>query len=254
MNSDKPDTPRNIDPQAGADLIVAGVMEVVNAALAVGATIAKSIAQETSGGKPVSRPSSEDSALNEMIHYGVAAVTQVVGLVVSGAGVVSQTVQPSAPSTNPSPSTSSPVPARAEADQFRQGDRPPAPPPSPTPRATSASLPTVHQGATLRMPLSIENPGNEPMTDMTFVCRSLTGEVGGSGTLLEVGAVRFQPETLAIAAKDFEKLTVFIETQAETAVGHYQAVIGIGPNQFETLLQFQVISSDPLTAPNGVAT
>jgi hypothetical protein len=229
MSAENKDPTRNIDPQAGADMIVAGVIEVLNAALSVGATVAKTIAQQTSGGKSLPEPEGRDSALNDMVHYGVAAVTNVVGLVVSGAGVVSGSVKP--PEPTPQSNYSEPQ------NYSTQSDRTTAPSSSPS----VPNLPTVHQGSTLRIPLSIENPSSEPMSDMTFVCLTMSGETAGSGQPLDISAVRFQPQTLSIAPKDFEKLTVFIETYPDTTIGLYKTVIDMGKKNFETVLQFQVI-------------
>jgi len=91
---------------------------------------------------------------------------------------------------------------------------------------SAASLPVVQRGGTLRIPLSIENPANEPMQHLNFLCLEMRGGSPGQGVPLPVSAVRFQPESLTIEPRDFEKLTVFIDTGFDTLPGKYEAVLG----------------------------
>lgn len=228
MNSDPKDSFESTDPQTSVDMLMAGVLEVATAALGVSAVLAKTLAQETARGNPVPEPEGRGSPLNVVVHYGVAAVTNVVKLVVSGVGVTTnetanQSAEPtrSADAVNRSPNSVTRRPA--------------------TPSV--ANLPTVHCGSTLRIPLSIENPGSEPMDNMMITCLSLDAVTEGIGQMLDQHAIRFQPETLSIAPKDFEKLTVFIETQPETVGADYTAIIGIGAEGFETTLNFRVIAA-----------
>lgn len=241
MNSDPKDSFENADPQTSADMLMAGVLEVATTALSIGASLVKTLAQETAGGKPVPEPEGRVSPLNTVVHYGVAAVTNVVKLVVSGVGVTPNGA--ANPSANPSVYQSTEL-GRTSVAVERSSDSSP----KSSVNSSPLNLPTVHCGGVLRIPLSIENPGIESMDNMAVRCLSLDAVIPldtvmeESGQIHDPPTIRFQPTTLSIAPKDFEKLTVFIETQPETTVGEFRAVIGIGTENFETTLQFRVIA------------
>ena len=202
-------------------MLSAGVLEVATAALGIGVTLAKTLAQETSQGVPVPPPTDKDSPLNAAVHYSVAAATNVIKLVVSGVGV----------STPDSVSTDKTAQTAPESPAATNPQRP-------------SSLPVVHCGSALRIPHSIENPGAEPMNNMNIVCKSLEmTQPLGLGKQLDLILLSFQPDVLSIAPKDFEKLTVLIETRLETTVGDYIAVIAIGSDNFETTLKFRVVAA-----------
>lgn len=192
------------EPSLGraAEELTRGVTELVGAVFGVGAAVAKSVAQATAPGKPLPPPPAPQGALGEMIHYGLVAATNLVRLTVSGA-------RPG---------------AKTEAAQA----------------APEAARPAVSQGATLRIPLSIENPGPEPMQNLQFrALRVETVQVGG-GTRLGVSNVRLEPAVLSVAARDFEKLTVYVDTLPQTAPGLYRAVIGTADGGLETAVEFEV--------------
>ena len=102
-------------------------------------------------------------------------------------------------------------------------------------------MPTVHCGSTLRIPLSVENPGQEPMAEMRFACLAVSGGEVSAGELLEAKAFRFEPELLSVAPRDFEKLTVYVDVPETAAPGLYEAKIGPSPGDFEIVLRLQVI-------------
>jgi len=196
--------------------LVAGVTAVVDAALGVGASLAKVFAEATAASKPVARPAS-DAPLDAMIHYGLATVTNVAERVtsrVSGLG-----------------------------SPFGRGGAATAP------GRAAAAGPRVHAGATLRVPLSIENPGDAPMTGVAFRCTSLRYLGDAAGPPLGPEAVRFHPAVLEILPRDFEKLTVFVDTRADTALGRYCATIDCGGNALRTPLEFDVIAAEPRPTP-----
>lgn len=204
--------PSTSEPKDEPDL-VAGVTAVVDAALGVGASLAKVIAEATAASKPVAPPASA-APLDAMIHYGLATVTNVAERVtsrVSGLG------------------------SRARAGE--------------TPTGRAASGPRVHAGATLRVPLSIENPGDAPMIGVAFRCASLRYLGAQPGPPLGPESVRFHPTVLEILPRDFEKLTVFVDTRADTALGRYCATIDCGGSALRTPLEFDVIAVE--TGPTG---
>lgn len=199
-----------------------GVSDLVNAAFGLGAALTRTLAQATALGKPVQRPPEPSSPVGEMVHYGVTTVTNVVGLVISAFG--------SAERGGAAPAAE----AKAGASRGPEATRP-----------AGEHIPSVHQGNTLRVPLSLENPSAHTMEGLHFQCLQLTLEGEGEGTLLGPEAVRFEPAMLSIAPKDFEKLTVMIETRADTAPGRYAAVIGVQNGSLEIRVQFAVVPAAP---------
>jgi hypothetical protein len=104
-------------------------------------------------------------------------------------------------------------------------------------------MPRVRAGSTLRVPLSIENPGAERMDDMRFACLALArapGSVPAKGAPLGIDDVRFQPLPLSVGPRDFEKLTVFVDTRPDTAPGRYDLTIGLPGGAFQMTIPFEV--------------
>jgi len=208
-------------PSAGHETsyIIRGVSELVSMGLDVGAALAKATAKATAGEREVPEPDSRQGSFDLLVHYGITTMTNVVGAVV--AGVNEATTRATA--------------GRPPAESADSGS--PASPLASIPRA----LPSVRLGSTLRLPLSIENPGPETMDEMAFRCLAMSGGQPETGQLLTVDTVRFIPETLSVASRDFEKLTVFIDVPETAAQGRYTATIGLVGGQFESALQFDVL-------------
>jgi len=200
--------------------VAEGVSDVINAAFGVGAAIAKTLAEVTAAGKPVTSPDTRQGPLGEMVHYGVTTLTNVIGLVVSVVGGAAGSGTGKGAAAN--------APA-SEATDTREKD------------STAPNLPKVHQGGTLRIPLSMENPADQPMENLVFACQDMNGKRIGAGQPLTEAAMRFQPERLDIAPKDFEKLTLLITTDALTAPGDYVAHIGVDNGDLEIKVEFEVL-------------
>lgn len=198
------------DRDDGAAELLDGVAQVISATLGVGAAAARMVAQATAAGREVPPPAAGAGPLNAIVHYGMATVSQLTGLVFRSAGGTAATPQ------GGGAAPASPRPGRG---------------------------PQVHQGSTLRIPLSIENPGDVPMTGLSFRCLELSylglGKV--EGETLSVEALRFHPVLLDVQPRDFEKLTVFVDTRDDTAPGCYRARIGMGDGGFETAFEIEVI-------------
>ena len=197
--------------QEDAASITDGIRDMISTTLDIGASVARMVAEATAGGRPVPPPP-QKNPINGIVHYGVVSVVNLVTTVAGSVNDVrSNTSAPSPPPTAPAPSS-------------------------------QPNMPTVHQNAILRIPLSIENPGAVPMTDMEFVCLQMQLqqiEVGGS---CSVDWVRFEPEKLTIMPNDFEKITVFIQVPADAAIGIYRASIGLRDNSEVARINFSVIS------------
>ncbi len=215
--------------------VAEGVSEVINAAFGVGAAIAKTLAEVTAAGKPVTRPDTQQGPLGEMVHYGVTTLTNVIGLVVSVVGGAASGTTDGKPTKNTSANT------RADESMTTHNKN-----------SDATNLPKVHQGGTLRIPLSMENPADQPMENLVFACQDMRGTRIGTGQPLTEAALRFQPERLDIAPKDFEKLTLLIMTDAQTAPGDYVARIGVDNGDLEIKVEFEVLlSKEPADEENG---
>ena len=203
--------------------VAEGVSEVVNAAFGVGAAIAKTLAEATAAGKPVTRPEAQQGPFGEMVHYGVTTLTNVIGLVVSVMGGVVSGATDRGQSV--SPGAAEPPVAREKG-------------------SGASNHPKVHQRGTLRIPLSMENPTDQPMENLVFICQGMRGKRLQAGQPLTETAMRFQPERLDIAPKDFEKLTLLIETDAQTAPGDYVAHVGVATGDFQIKVEFEVLPGE----------
>lgn len=206
--------------------VAEGVSDVINAAFGVAAAIAKTLAEVTAAGRPVATPDTRQGPLGEMVHYGVTTLTNVIGLVVSVVGGAAS----GAASSDSGKDTSANTPATEPTDTREKG-------------SVATNLPKVHQGGTLRIPLSMENPADQPMENLVFACQDMCGTRIGAGQPLSEAALRFQPECLDIAPKDFEKLTLLIMTDAQTAPGDYVARIGVDNGDLEIKVEFEVLPS-----------
>jgi hypothetical protein len=96
------------------------------------------------------------------------------------------------------------------------------------PAAPAAGLgplagPVIAPGGTLRVPLSIDNPGDSEMTGLAP--RALAARCDGVEVALP--KVRFQPRTLSIAPRDFEKLVLFIDLPPEAAPGDWRLAFSL---------------------------
>jgi hypothetical protein len=183
--------------------------------MTVGTSVAKAFAEATAHGSPVA-PAPSQRPLDALIHYGVAAVTNVMGMVAAGVGT--------ATGTSP-PTTATPAGPVAAPSSVSAGGRP-----------------TVQCGGCLRVPLSVENSTAQAMERLAVACRSLTSNQPSPARPLSPGDLRFEPEILTIGARDFEKLTVRVSPPADSTPGTYQAVIAIGPDGFEIRLVFDVVA------------
>jgi len=213
-NESKPDDGQTVSQ--AAEELTKSVTDLVTAVFGVGASLARSVAQATAGGRPVPPPSAQ-GPLNEAVHYGVSTLTNVLRLVVAP-------VQSAVRSAQAAPTAGTSAPAAA----------------------ATTSRPTVAAGSTLRVPLSIENPGPQSTGPLDLQCLRVDAQSATSGQRIGVSNVRLEPQVLTIAPRDFEKLTVFVDTPPTTAPGTYLAVVGTAT--FQTAVEFDVT---PPRAPSS---
>lgn len=195
---------RVLDPSALVAL-VPEVTDLLNKALGLGAAVTRTLAQTAAPG----HDGAGAGPLDEIVRNGAGALANLARL----------TVESLRASTGP-PVTSSQVAA------------------DPRP----ASSPGVRAGDTLRMPLFIENPSTEPTGPLRFGALEAASLGSAGDRALELSAVRCAPETLEIGARDFEKLTVFVDTNASTPVGRHRVQIGVPETAFATTVEFEVLA------------
>lgn len=204
---------------AGAGDLAGSIAQVVVSALGVGAALTRLLAETTSRGTPERRPAGNEP-LSLIVHYGVETVRNIVGLVAASAS----SVRPPAGPGSAAADAAAPSPP---------GDAQPAPTP-----AARGLRPSVHQGASLRIPLSIENPGAQALGPITGICESVR-HAGPSS--LRPECLRFAPAVLTIQPRDFEKLTVHIDAPADAAPGVYIATIASTTAAFRMPIEFEVL-------------
>jgi hypothetical protein len=196
------------------DGVTNGVSRVVDATLDLATAVAKTFAETAAGGKPVAPPEGGAGPVAAILHYGIVGAASAIELVLSTVGRSADTAAP--------------------------------PPPGGASAARPVEQPSVRRGSVLRVPLSIENPGTERMEGLTFTCLAMTGRPSGPGRPLERRHARVEPERLTVGPRDFEKLTVFVDTPPDTAPGDYEATIGLAGGGAEMRVRFAVVAK-----PNG---
>lgn len=203
--SDNQESPKEQTPIAGE--LASGILQIMNTALKMGANITKGAAEITSAGDSVAPPRSTQDPINSMLHYGAATVSNIIRLVLPISKTTDSHGQPH--NTTQSPQSNS--------------------------VAKQQNIPTVRQGSTLRIPLMIENPHNDPYVDIAFKCLSIVTDTLADGIALGLENVRLEPKTLTVLPGDFEKLTVFIDIPENVAIGKYEVIVGqeIGDYEFE---------------------
>lgn len=150
--------------------------ELIDSALKLSASVAQTVAEATTGKPQEDHP--EDTHLQAIMRHGTTA-----------AGSLLTTVIAAARSTAPNGAS----PAKA--------------PPS-------APALVAEPGQSLRVPLSVDNPGTDTMT-------GIEPRLAESDPVLPFD-VAFSPESLTIEPKDFEKLNVLIDIHADAAPGLYR--------------------------------
>jgi hypothetical protein len=190
---------------------------VIDAALGVGVSLARVIAEATALGQPVAPLPTGTPALQAIVRYGVTALGNMAQAVLSGA----QTVRKAAPGARPATAATA----------------------APDPRSAG---PRVRAGDMLRVPLSVENPGDRVMPNLRPVLRAVrrTGGADASALLGET-AVSFTPTSFDVAPHDFEKLTVLVTVPADMPDGGYELTLALGVDEPDLPLRFTVLPPAP---------
>lgn len=189
--------------------IATGVGNVVDAALGLGVSLARVVAEATALGKPVQPVEPGTPALTAIVRYGVTAAGNVFGALVSGV----------------------------------QGVKPSVGPARPQPAAAAAKAgPRVARGATLRVPLSVENPGDRPMQGLAPRLRAVRRGQADASAAIAPACIHFSPAAFEVAAHDFEKLTVTVSVPDDCPAGDYEVVFALGDDEPDLKMGFAVVA------------
>lgn len=200
---------------AAAPDLAASLAGVLDAALGVGVSLARVVAETTALGKPMAPLPSGTPAIQAIVRYGVTAMGNVAQAVLSG----TQSVRKAAP-------------AAAAAASAAASARP--------------AGPRVAAGAVLRVPLSVENPGERPMPDLRPRLRRVRRPSGADVQVLPAEAVAFFPTQFEVAPHDFEKLVVQVSVPLGVPEGSYELILALGEDEPDLPMTIQV---QPPAAP-----
>ena len=208
MSEAKPEPGTNKDPAPDLAGSLAGV---VDAALGVGVSLARVMAEATALGQSVAPMPTGTPAIQAIVRYGVTALGNVAQAVISGA----QTVRKAAPGGLAS---------------------------TPSAAAARAAGPRVLAGATLRVPLSVENPSDRVMPGLRPLVRRVRRAGGADASdMLPASAVAFTPQSFDVAPHDFEKLVVQVAVPAELPEGGYELTLALGEDEPDLPINFAVL-------------
>jgi hypothetical protein len=202
---------RTTGPAEAPDIetLAADVASIIGSTLNVVTGLARTTAELSARERLLEPPNAHTPPLNAIIHYGLITVVNIAGLVTSAARDSGESVKP---------------------------------PPTGRPATTAQQgLPTLRPGATLRMPLSVENRGDEAMTEVVPHVVELQYTGPDAATALDASAVRFEPERLTIEAHDFEKVKVIVMAAQNSAPGHYTLTIAFSTD-VTTVIHFAIAS------------
>lgn len=201
--------PRGPDPSdkspSDLDEFVPELVEVFNKLVGLGAALTRTMARAVgpeSGG-------TGNGALDEMVRNGATALANIVRLTV---------------------------------DSLRATTQPPVVPGQTASHRPADLRPEVHAGDTLRMPLFIENPSADPTGPLPFTALDAESPESAGGCPLKLAQVRCDPKILEIGARDFEKLTIFVDTEPTTLIGRHRIQIGVPGTAFVTTVEFDVLA------------
>jgi hypothetical protein len=179
--------------------------DTADAMLKAGASVARSFAEAVSGRPQPLVPG--EPPLASLVRHASSGVAGVAWIMITAARSVAN--------EDPARSVASDEAARtggAGTAPVAQA-APPEPPPGPV----------VAPGSTLRIPLSVDNPGDSDMAGLQPRVLAATLD----GTEVQPPKVRFQPKKLSIAPKDFEKLVVLIDMPADAPEGRWRLAFSL---------------------------
>lgn len=191
---------------SSSENLAKGVAGLIDAVIGVGAAVAKATAEVTARGAECPRPETGAGSFPALVHYSLVTAGNLISLVSAATGAVGKVNRAKATSKTP-----------------------------------AGAVPRVRLGAKLRVPLSIENTSDRPMTRLSPRLRRVLIDGVENAGALPGDAVEFTPKTFSVSAKDFEKLTVTVAVPETAAAGRYDLILGLGPSEPDFPLSFEVI-------------
>ena len=226
-------TPNPPAPEPPSPDLAASLAGVVDAALGVGVSLARAVAEATALGKPMAPLPSGTPAVQAIVRYSVAALGNLAQAVMSGAQGV-----PGVPGARRAAPAGA---ARATAPGATPGATH-----GTTAGAARTGAPRVQAGAVLRVPLSVENPGDRPMPGLRPAVRRVCAAGDADASLqLPASAVTFSPPLFDVAPHDFEKLVVQIAVPADLPPGDYGLILALGDDEPDLPMHFTVLPATP---------
>jgi hypothetical protein len=195
------------------DNLAKDVAGLIDAFIGVGAAVAKATAEATARGAECPPPEAGAASFSVLVHYGLATAGNLISLVSSAAGVARSSVGKATPTKSES-------------------------------KAQAGAIPRVRPGAKLRVPLSVENTSDRPMTGLSPRLRRVLVAGIKSSSALPADAVQFTPQNFNVMPKDFEKLTLSVTVPETAATGRYDLILALGPTEPDLPLSFEVIPEE----------
>lgn len=199
----------NTEPQSTD--VAAGVANVIEAALGVGVSLARVLAEATALGRAVEPVPAGTPPISAIVRYGVTAAGNLASALVSGA----QGLKPSVGTMKAAASSGSAADGRGAG-------------------------PRVAAGASLRVPMSVENPSDRPMRDLQPRLRAVRRGSADASAVIGADCIRFGPERFDVAPHDFEKLTVTVSVPADVPAGDYEVMFALNDTDPDLKLAFAV--------------
>jgi hypothetical protein len=195
----------------GASLNESGQTPVGDASAAlvrIGAGLAR-IAAEAASGK--AQPVQDgETPFQELVRHSATLIGSFVAV---AADAARQAGLGSANGTTPAPASTG------------AQDAPTAPPP--------AQL-RIAPGGCLRIPLSVDNPGTEPMAGLK---PTMLAVLDASGTPTKALKAAFEPAQLNVAPHDFEKLTIILKAARTATPGSYLISFKVADDPLEVRIE-----------------
>jgi hypothetical protein len=195
---------------------VASMAGVVDAALGVGVSLARVMAEATSTGRSVPAMPEGTPAILAIVRYGVSAMGNVAQAVIEGTQSLGK--------------RKAGGPGAAAASKASSAG---------AKSATKSVGPRVQAGSSLRVPLSVENPAEKAMLGLRPQLRGIFHL--GQDASKRLPAPTFEPAELNVAPHDFEKLVVRLDVPVDAPPGVYELILALGDDEPDLPMSFQVM-------------
>lgn len=173
---------------------------LIDSAMKLSASVAQVVAEAATGKPQNAQPG--DTHLQTIVRHGTAAASGIVSTVTSA--------------------------ARATRATENGEDAP----------FSTETLPTIVAGASLRVPLSVDNPTADAMSNLNPVLTELVHSDYEDG---QGWNVSFEPEVFTVAPQDFEKLVVHVAVPEHAKEGLGTVTFSLGEASAPVTIRFRVV-------------